>query len=118
MTGGLLGVVFHYPYMQNAVFFAESLRFLYTARRVTFLFPYLTPRANSATAENRRQPATGPPDAPQPVQPSSTPLSSISQPAGTKRKRPQDSEAEAEANELEDVRPCKQPRELPPPRAL
>ena len=38
----------------------------------------------------------------------------ISQPAGTKRKRLQDSEveAEAEADELEDVRPSKQPREL------
>ena len=77
----------------------------------------MTPPANPATAENnRRQPEISPPDAPQPVQPSSNPTS-ISQPAGTKRKRPQDSEAEAEAkaNELEDLRPCKKPRELPPP---
>ena len=72
----------------------------------------LTSRANS----DRRQSETGPLDVPQPVQPSSTPPAFISQPAGTKRKRPQDSEAEAEAEagKLEDVRPCKQPRELPP----
>ena len=49
-------------------------------------------------------------------QPSPTSPAPISQLAGTKRKRLQDSEveAEAEADELEDVRPSKQPRELSP----
>ena len=71
----------------------------------------MTSQANSHTAENdRRQSETG---SLQPIQPFSTP-SSISQPAGTKRKRPQDSEAEAETDELENVRPCKQPRGLFP----
>ena len=78
----------------------------------------MTPRADPATAENNRpQSEIGSLDAPQPVQPSSTPPASISQPAGTKRKRPRHSEAEADAkaDELGDVRPCKQSRELPPP---
>ena len=75
----------------------------------------MTPRATSTTAENnRRQLETAHPNAPQPVQRSSTPAS-ISPPAGAKRKRLQDSEHEAEAGELEDGRPCKQPREHPSP---
>lgn len=44
--------------------------------------------------------------------PASPPL--ISQLAGTKRKRLQDPKAKAEADELEDIRPSRQPRELPP----
>ena len=72
-----------------------------TARYVPLLPMPMAPQANSATAKNkRRQPETGPLDAPQ-------------QPAGTKRKRLQNPEAKAEADELENVRPLKQPRELP-----
>lgn len=47
------------------------------------------------------------------VQSSPTPPTPISQLLGTKRKRSQDSDVEAEADELEDLRPSKQPRELP-----
>lgn len=54
----------------------------------------------------------------EPQELSPTSLAPISQPAGTRRKRLQDpeaeAEAEAEADELEDVRPSKKPRELPP----
>lgn len=76
----------------------------------------MTLRANSATAStnnnNRRQYEIGPLDDPQPVQPSSA---SISQPAGTRRKRSRDAEAESGADKLGDVRPRKQPRGLPFP---
>ncbi|KAL9044208.1 MAG: hypothetical protein Q9214_002640 [Letrouitia sp. 1 TL-2023] len=73
----------------------------------------MTSQVNSVTAENvRRKSATGLLNVHQPVQPSSTPPASISQTASTKRRRPQDSEAEAQANEIKDVRPCKQPRKL------
>lgn len=63
------------------------------------------------------QPRPVQPSPTRPAPPSPTPPAPFSQPAGTKRKRPQDSEAEAkaEADELEDARPSKQPRELPPP---
>lgn len=47
------------------------------------------------------------------VQSSPTSPKPISQLLGTKRKRSQDSDVEAEADELEDLRPSKQPRELP-----
>lgn len=65
----------------------------------------MTSRADSGNAEpDRRQSET---------ESLSTPPS-ISQPAGTKRKRLQDSEAEAETDELKDVRPFKQPPALFP----
>ena len=74
----------------------------------------MAPRSDSAPAENnRRQPETGPLDAPQPVQPSSTPPASVSQPARTKRKRSQDSEAEAD--EPEGVHPSERPRRFSHP---
>ena len=62
-------------------------------------------RANSDTADGRQSEI----DSPQLVQPLSTPPSSISQPAGTKRKR---SEVEAKDDEIEDVGPSKNPRRL------
>lgn len=60
------------------------------------------------------EPQELPPQA-RPVQSSSTPPAPFSQPVGTKRKRSQDPKAEVEADELEDVRPSKQPQELLPP---
>ena len=71
----------------------------------------MTSRADSDIAENDRRQSEI--DSHQFIQPLSTPPF-ISQTAGAKRKRFQDSEAEAEIDELEDVRPCKQPRGRPP----
>jgi hypothetical protein len=75
------------------------------------------------TAENKRQPKTGPADAPQPppTSPSPTrPVSSsptpaaISGPVSTKWRHSQDSISEAESYELEGVRPSKRCRRLSP----
>ena len=70
----------------------------------------MTPRANSSPADNhRRQPETRPLSALRPVQPSFTPAP-LSRLTPTKRKRSQDSEAEAD--EPQGVHPSKQPRKL------
>ena len=68
---------------------------------------------NSDDVRHSEEPQELPPQ-PSPVQPSPTSPAPISQPAGTKRKRLQDSGAGAKADVPEDVRPFKQPRELPP----
>lgn len=77
----------------------------------------MAPRAKSTTAENnRRQPESGPLNAPQPwpVQPSTTPSAPLSKSVCTKRKRSQDPETEAEADKPEDVPLSKQPRRTSP----
>lgn len=69
--------------------------------------------SNSAPAENnRRQPKTGPLDAPHPVKPSSTPPVLLAQSTRTKRKGLQD--PEVEADEPQGVHPSKRPRKLSP----
>lgn len=54
------------------------------------------------------------PPQPRPFQPFPTPPAPIVQPAGPKRKRPQVLEAEVDVDELEEVRPSKQPRKSAP----
>lgn len=67
-----------------------------------------------STEKDRGRPETGLLDAPQPVQPSSTPPAPLSRSNPTKRKRSQDSVAEPD--EPEGVHPSNQPRKRSPPK--